>query len=323
MVSDCLLQVDNLRKYFPVERGLLRREVGQVKAVDGVSLTLKKGETLGLVGESGCGKSTLARVILRLLPPTSGTVLFEQVDIFGLKSSQMRRLRRKMQIIFQDPYGSLSPRHTIEFIVGEPLNVHKLARGKERRERVLELLKLVGLNGDSLTRFPHEFSGGQRQRIGIARALATNPEFIVADEPVSSLDLSIAAGIINLLKDLQERLKLAYLFISHDLRMVEHISDRVAVMYLGKIVELANRERLYSSPKHPYTKALLEAVPSLDPKTKRRHLILSGNLPNPANPPPGCSFHPRCQEVKPRCKEIKPSLREICQGHLVACHHIQ
>lgn len=321
MVSDKLLEVDNIKKYFPIERGLLRRKVGQVRAVDGISFMLRDAETLGLVGESGCGKSTLARIILRLLPPTSGTVLFEGIDIFNLKSQHMRRLRKKMQIIFQDPYGSLNPRHTTGFIVGEPLAVHKLAKGKDRRERVLELLSLVGLDGDCLRRFPHEFSGGQRQRIGIARALATNPKFIVADEPVSSLDVSIAAQIINLLKNLQERLRLAYLFISHDLRMIEHISDRVAVMYLGKVVELANKEEIYSNPVHPYTRALLSAVPTLDPKTRQRRLILPGDLPNPADPPPGCSFHPRCREAKPNCKKLEPSLKEIGGEHLVACHH--
>lgn len=319
--NNLLLKVSNIKKYFPIERGLLRREVGYVRAVDGVSLGLKEGETLGLVGESGCGKSTLARLILRLLPATGGRVHFEGVDIFGLKSAEMRRLRRKMQIIFQDPYGSLNPRHTIEFIVGEPLSIHKLAKGKERRDRVLELLSLVGLDGDCLSRYPHEFSGGQRQRIGIARALATNPKFIVADEPVSSLDVSIAGQIINLLKDLQERLNLAYLFISHDLRMVEYVSQWVAVMYLGKIVELADKEAIYSIPGHPYTRALLSAVPTLDPERRRRRLILSGDLPNPANPPPGCPFHPRCQKTKSDCKGFMPPLVEIQRRHLVACHH--
>lgn len=322
MAIQDLLWVENLTKYFPIERGLLRRNVGQVKAVEGVSFVLKEGETLGLVGESGCGKSTLARVILRLLPPTDGRIFFEGINILTLKSGEMQKLRKRLQIIFQDPYGSLNPRHTIESIVGEPLSIHKLAKRKERKDCIVELLRLVGLEESSLVRYPHEFSGGQRQRIGIARALATSPKFIVADEPVSSLDVSIAAQIINLLKDLQERLKLSYLFISHDLRAVKHISDRVAVMYLGKIVELAKKEEIYALPKHPYTKALLEAIPTLDPVIKRRRLILSGDLPDPADPPPGCPFHPRCKEVKPHCKEIKPSLREISLDHLVACHGV-
>jgi oligopeptide/dipeptide ABC transporter ATP-binding protein len=321
MVPNNLLQVDNLKKYFPIERGVLRDTIGQVKAVDGVSFVLKEAETLGLVGESGCGKSTLARVILRLLPSTSGSVLFEGINLFELKSSKMRGLRKKMQIIFQDPIGCLNPRHTIEFIVGEPLAIHRLAKDKERRMRVLELLNLVGLSSDSLSRYPHEFSGGQRQRIGIARALATNPKFIVADEPVSSLDVSIAGQIINLLRDLQERLALTYLFISHDLRMVEYISNRVAVMYAGKIVELATKEEIYRRPMHFYTRALLEAVPTLYPKTRRSRLLLSGDLPN-LTTPQGCPFHPRCQEIKPECKEIEPELIEIQNGHFLACHHI-
>lgn len=322
MIDDSsLLKVKNLKKYFPIERGFLRREVGLVKAVDGIDLSLNPGETLGLVGESGCGKSTAARCILRLLPPTTGEVYFEGREIFGLPRPQMRKLRRAMQIVFQDPYSSLNPRQTVESIISEPIKVHRLAKGKARQNRVIELLTMVGLSSDHLRRYPHEFSGGQRQRIGIARALAGAPKLIVCDEPVSSLDVSIAAQIINLLQELKERLRLAYLFISHDLRMVEHISDRVAVMYLGKIVEQARAEDLYREPYHPYTQSLLEAIPKADP---REHglgkKILGGDVPNPVNPPPGCHFHPRCPHVMSICKGDEPGLKKIAADHFLACY---
>jgi oligopeptide/dipeptide ABC transporter ATP-binding protein len=315
-----MLLVKELKKYFPVERGLLRRKTGEVRAVDGVSFEVREGETLGLVGESGCGKTTLARVILRLIPPSGGKVIFEGVDIFALGREEMRRLRSKMQIIFQDPFSSLNPRHTIGAIIGEPLLVHRMAKGKEMWERVCELLKMVGLPEDSISRYPHQFSGGQRQRIGIARALATNPRFIIADEPVSSLDVSVGGEIINLLVDLQERLGLSYLFISHDLRMVEWVSDVVAVMYLGKIVEIAPKEDIYNRPHHPYTEALLSAVPQSDPRIRRKRIILEGDLPSPAHPPSGCPFHPRCPKTSSTCRRFPPHLRSIDGDHLSACH---
>ncbi len=318
-----LLQVRNLKMHFPITRGIIfQRRVGSIKAVDGISFDLRRGETLGLVGESGCGKSTTGRAILRLYEPTSGEVLFEGQDLTKMKPSDLRRMRRKMQMIFQDPYASLNPRMTVGSIIGEPLEVHNIGNGrKERQERVQELLRIVGLNPYFINRYPHEFSGGQRQRIGIARALAVNPSFIVCDEPISALDVSIQAQIINLLEDLQQELGLTYLFIAHDLSVVRHISDRIAVMYLGKIVELADRDELYENPLHPYTKALLSAVPIPDPKVerKRQRIILEGDVPSPANPPKGCNFCTRCPQVMDICREYEPAFTDLGDGHYVAC----
>jgi oligopeptide transport system ATP-binding protein len=306
---EVLLSVRNLVKRFPIKGGILGREVASVKAVQDVSFDIYKGETLGLVGESGCGKSTLGRCILRLIEPTSGQVLFKGQDILKLKQDEMRKLRRNMQIVFQDPYASLNPRMTIEEILGEPMIIHQLASSKEeRRTRIYELLDLVGLRRESISRYPHEFSGGQRQRICIARALAVKPEFLICDEPVSALDVSIQAQIINLMQDLQKELKLTYLFVAHDLKVVEHISNRVAVMYLGKIAEIASAEDLYTSPRHPYTKALLSAIPIPDPSYKKNRVILQGDVPSPIQPPPGCHFHPRCPVVREECRTRGPEL---------------
>jgi oligopeptide/dipeptide ABC transporter ATP-binding protein len=315
-----LLEVRDLKKYFPLRGGLFSRQRGEVRAVDGVSVTLTPGETLGLVGESGCGKSTLGRAILRLIEPTSGTIRFEGGDILRLERRELRGKRREMQIIFQDPYASLNPRMQVGDIVGEALTIHRIAAGRERRERILELLRTVGLPPEAYHRYAHEFSGGQRQRIGIARALAVLPKLIVADEPVSALDVSIQAQILNLLLELQERFGLTYLFISHDLRVVEHVSDRVAVMYLGRIVELATRESLYKRPLHPYTQALLSAIPLPDPQRTKRRIILEGDVPSPINPPPGCAFHTRCPYAQARCREDSPSSREVFPGHFASCH---
>ncbi len=318
-----LIRVCNLKKYFPITQGILiQREIGTVKAVDDVTFDIYEGETLGLVGESGCGKTTTGRTMLQLYQPTSGSVYYEDIDLVNTKKETLRNLRKKMQMIFQDPYASLNSRWTISRIVGEPLRVHQLGEAKNRQERVKELLELVQLNPSHLNRYPHEFSGGQRQRIGVARALASNPEFIVCDEPISALDVSIQAQIVNLLEDLQERLGLTYLFIAHDLSMVRHICKRVAVMYLGVIVELANRDELYNSPYHPYTQALLSAVPIPDPRITRRRqrIILEGDPPSPANPPSGCRFHPRCSIAKDHCQIDFPIWREIVPGHWVACH---
>ena len=293
-----------------------------MRAVDGLSFSIRKGETLGLVGESGCGKSTTGRAILQLHRPTAGTVQFEGVELTRLKGEPLRKMRRQMQMIFQDPYASLNPRMTVGSIIGEPLDIHNLARGKEKQQRVEELLRVVGLNPYFANRYPHEFSGGQRQRIGIARALAVNPSFIVCDEPISALDVSIQAQIINLLEELQDEFGLTYLFIAHDLSVVRHISDRIAVMYLGKIVEVADRLELYENPLHPYTKALLSAVPIPDPaiERKRERIILTGDVPSPVNPPPGCRFHTRCPLADTICREQEPEFREVTPGHWAACH---
>ncbi|MGB9723204.1 MAG: ABC transporter ATP-binding protein [Chloroflexia bacterium] len=317
-----LVQVRNLKKYFPITRGLLiQHHIGDVKAVDDVSFDIYRGETLGLVGETGCGKTTVGRTLLRLYEPTAGQILFDGVDLTRLRGRQLRQMRRRMQIIFQDPYASLNPRMTVGAIVGEPLEVHGVATGKEKQERVQELLELVGLNPYFVNRYPHEFSGGQRQRIGIARALALNPDLIVCDEPISSLDVSIQAQVVNLLEELQDRLGLTYLFIAHDLSMVRHISDRMAVMYLGKIVELADRDEIYLNPLHPYTQALMSAVPVPDPEVeeKRQRILLRGEIPSPAHPPKGCNFSTRCPKVMERCQEEKPPYQEVKPGHWVAC----
>ncbi len=355
-----LVEVEKLVKHFPITQGILiQRQVGAVRAVDGISLTIQRGETLGLVGESGCGKTTAGRTILQLYQPTAGRVVFDGVDLTALRQEarrrfwlrlplaariplaglvlpylaaqgaigmvsdrRLRQVRRRMQIIFQDPFGSLNPRWTISAIIGEPLRVHRLCERKDRAARVKELLELVGLSPRHVNRFPHEFSGGQRQRIGVARALASNPEFIVCDEPISALDVSIQAQVVNLLEDLQERFNLTYLFIAHDLSMVRHICNRVAVMYLGKLVELGDKDEVYDHPAHPYTQALLSAVPVPDPavEKQRRRIILQGDVPSPAKPPPGCRFGPRCAVAKPRCSEEEPPWRDIGGGHYVACH---
>ncbi|MDP2953897.1 MAG: ATP-binding cassette domain-containing protein [Chloroflexota bacterium] len=322
MRDGILLEVKDLRMYFPISRGVvIQRRVGEVKAVNGVSFQVGKGETLGLVGESGCGKTTLGRAILQLYRPTGGQVFFEGEDLAHLGGQRLRRMRRRMQMIFQDPYSSLNPRMTVGSIIGEPLEIHHLARGKAKQQRVSELLRLVGLNPYYANRFPHEFSSGQRQRIGIARALAVEPSFIVCDEPVSALDVSIQAQVLNLLQELQERFGLTYLFIAHDLSVVRHISDRVAVMYLGKIVELASRVNLYRNAMHPYSRALLSAVPIPDPavESKRRRILLKGDPPSPANPPPACVFHTRCPIVIQACRETEPALENKGDGHSVAC----
>jgi oligopeptide/dipeptide ABC transporter ATP-binding protein len=318
-----LLEVRGLRKYFPIRRGVFSRISGWVRAVDGVDLTLRRGETLGLVGESGSGKTTTGRCILRLIEPTGGSVRFDGVDLLTLPAPEMRRMRRQLQIIFQDPYGSLNPRMKVGSIVGEPLAIHRIARGSERRDRVAELLRKVGLDPSAMKRYPHEFSGGQRQRIGIARALALNPKLIICDEPVSALDVSIQAQVINLLMDLQEEFSLTYLFIAHDLSVVEHISDRVAVMYLGKIVEVGDAETLYRNPQHPYTKALLSAIPVPDPDTRPERIELKGELPSPSDPPSGCAFHPRCPVAIGRCTTEEPALIEVGGGHRASCHLVE
>jgi oligopeptide transport system ATP-binding protein len=319
--GEILLEVKNLRKHYPVTKGFIfQRQVGAVRAVDGVSFFIRKGETLGLVGESGCGKTTTGRVILRLQPPTAGEALFEGRDIFKLGKEELRRLRRDMQIIFQDPYSSLNPRMTVGDIIGEPLEIHNLARGKEKFRRVQQLLEVVGLSPYHANRYPHEFSGGQRQRIGIARALALNPKLIIADEPVSALDVSIQAQVLNLLERLQDEFGLTYLFIAHDLSVVKHISDRIAVMYLGKIVELADADELFSNPQHPYTEALLSAVPVPNPEARRDRIILPGDVPSPINPPSGCRFHTRCLYAQPACRVDEPPFEDIGGGgHYVAC----
>lgn len=325
MQNNVLLDVKNLKMHFPLTKGIIRqKKIAVVKAVDGISFSIREGETLGLVGESGCGKTTTGRCILQLYRPTAGEVIFEGKDLCQLHGEQLRQLRHRMQIIFQDPFGSLNPRMTVGDIIGEPLKVHNLAKGKEYWEQVAELLQAVGLSPAMASRYPHQFSGGQRQRIGIARALAVRPAFIVCDEPVSALDVSIQAQTINLLEDLQEQFNLTYLFIAHDLSVVRHISENVAVMYLGKIVEIASRADIYQNPLHPYTKALLSAVPIPDPvvEATRKRLILEGDVPSPLSPPPGCSFHPRCSEAIGMCKEQIPELRQVAGDHWVACHRV-
>jgi peptide/nickel transport system ATP-binding protein len=323
--NDLLLEVKDLKKHFPIQRGILRKTVGYVKAVDGVSFFIRKGETFGLVGESGCGKTTTGRCILRLIEPTSGEVIFHDLDsgpihVEAVDKAGMRRLRRKMQIVFQDPYSSLNPRLTLKHIVSEPLVVGKLAEGDAVADRVAELLRAVGMRPELMDRYPHAFSGGQRQRIGIARALAPNPELIVCDEPVSALDVSVQAQVLNLLEDLQKDFNLTYLFVAHDLSVVKHISDRVAVMYVGKLVEMAETFELYTNPKHPYTEALMSSVPKPDPRARSQRLVLKGEVANPADPPPGCYFHPRCRYADAICSQESPPLRDLGGDHWVACH---
>lgn len=320
-MSEVLLEVTNLKKYFPITKGFLKRKVGNVKAVDDVSLFIKEGETLGIVGESGCGKSTLGRTLLRLYEATAGEVRFKGIDVLNASKDQMKELRREMQIVFQDPYSSLNPRMTVSQIVGEALVEHGLYRkGKELDDYVVEIMNKCGLARYHMNRYPHEFSGGQRQRIGIARALALSPSFIVADEPVSALDVSIQSQVINLFTDLQRELHLSYMFISHDLGVVRYISHRVGVMYLGSMVELADKNTLFDNPKHPYTQALLSAIPHPDPTMKRDRIILEGDIPSPANPPSGCKFHTRCMYAEEICKEEIPEFRDLGGQHFVACH---
>jgi oligopeptide transport system ATP-binding protein len=320
--NGAIVRVLDLKMHFPITQGIvIQRKVGAIKAVDGITFDIVRGETLGLVGESGCGKSTTGRAILQLYRPTAGEVYFEGESLTTIKGERLRRMRRRMQMIFQDPYASLNPRMTVGDIIGEPLLVHGLAKSRERRERVQELLRVVGLNPYFVNRYPHEFSGGQRQRIGVARALAVNPDFIICDEPISALDVSIQAQIINLLEDLQAEFNLTYLFIAHDLSVVRHISDRIAVMYLGKIVELTDRQKLYENPLHPYSQALLSAVPIPDPvvEEQRQRIILEGDVPSPANPPVGCNFCTRCPVVMDICKEQEPEFKDVGNGHWVAC----
>ena len=314
-----LLEVRNLKKYYSVKSGFLNKDRRSVKAVDGINLSVKQGEILGIVGESGCGKSTLGRSILRLIEPTSGEVIFEGTNICGLKKEEMRLKRREMQIVFQDPGASLNPRLTVGEIIGEPLEVFHICEGKEKEERIYKLMDLVGINRAYINRFPHEFSGGQRQRLGIARALAVNPKLIICDEPVSALDVSIRAQVLNLMKELKDKLNLTYIFISHDLSVVHHICDRVAVVYLGRVVEIADKKQIYENPVHPYTKALLSAIPMPDPEVKRERIILQGDVPNPADPPSGCHFHKRCPYAKKECSETVPPFVTVEPGHQVLC----
>lgn len=323
--SDYILEVKNLQQYFPIRSGLLQRVVSNIKAVDGVSFSLQTGEVLGLVGESGCGKTTTGRSILRLYEPTGGEVWYRKtdgtrVDVTKLSQKEMKPLRREMRMIFQDPFSSLNPRMTVRDIIGEPLIIHRVARGRELEDRVGQLMSSVGLNPSYMRRYPHEFSGGQRQRIGLARTLGLNPRLIVADEPVSALDVSVQAQVINLLQELQEELGLTLLFIAHDLSVVEHICDRIAVMYVGKLAEIAESEELLAHPKHPYTEALVSAVPPADPDIRPTRIILEGDVPSPANPPPGCVFHPRCRYAESICEREVPQLREVSPGHFAACH---
>ena len=323
-MAEPLVRVKNLKKYFPIHGGVLGGVIAWVKAVDDISFDIYEGETLGLVGESGSGKTTAGKTILQLYRPTDGEVYFEGKLINNLKGEELRKLRRNMQIIFQDPYGSLNPRMPISEIIGEPLVVHRLIKNRnEMLDRVVEVMELVGLRPEYLNRYPHEFSGGQRQRIGIARAIILNPKFVVCDEPVSALDVSIQSQVINLLNDLQEKLKLTYLFIAHDLAVIRHMCDRVVVMYLGKVMEIAENQELFENPLHPYTQALLSAVPVPDPEVKKERIILKGDIPSPINPPSGCVFHTRCPVAMPICKEVKPELREVKPGHFIACHAVK
>jgi len=319
-MTDVLLKVDNLKKYFPITGGLFSSTIGQVKAVDDISFFVRKGETLGLVGESGCGKSTTGRVLMRLLEPTEGQVTFEDQVLTNLSSNDMRKMRKEIQMVFQDPFASLNPRHTVEKILEEPLIVHGIGDKEERRRRVKEMLEVVGLSSYHAKRYPHQFSGGQRQRIGIARALMTKPKLIIADEPVSALDVSIQSQVLNLMEDLQKEFGLTYIFIAHDLGVVKHISDRVGVMYLGRLVEITESDKLYEKPLHPYTKALLDSIPIPDPDIKKDRELLSGDLPSPSNPPLGCAFHTRCKECMDICKTSRPEMKEVEPGHFAACH---
>ena len=320
--NNVILRVDKLKMYFPIKAGVFQRHIGDIKAVDGVNFEIVTGETLGLVGESGCGKTTTGRAIIRLYKPTGGHVFFEGQDMAELKGETLRKMRRKMQMIFQDPYASLNPRMSVSGIISEPLTVHHVVSGQEKKDKVAELMELVGLNPGLMNRYPHEFSGGQRQRIGLARSLALQPNLIICDEPISALDVSIQAQVVNLLEELQEKFGLTYLFIAHDLSMVRHISDRTAVMYLGKVVEMSPQEELYNHPLHPYTQALLSAVPIPDPvvERKRQRIILTGDVPSPAHPPLGCNFNPRCPLAQTVCQEEEPEWREASSGHWVACH---
>ncbi|GAM15979.1 ABC transporter ATP-binding protein [Mesobacillus selenatarsenatis] len=319
-MTEVLLKVDGLKKYFPITGGIFGKQTGAVKAVDDISFWVNKGETLGLVGESGCGKSTTGRMLMRLIDPTEGQVVFEGRDLVTLSDNDMRKARKDMQMVFQDPFASLNPRHTVEKILEEPLIVHGIGTKKERQQMVKEMLEVVGLSSYHAKRYPHQFSGGQRQRIGIARALMTRPKLIIADEPVSALDVSIQSQVLNLLEDLQKEFQLTYIFIAHDLGVVRHISDRVGVMYLGRLVEITEADKLYEKPLHPYTRALLSAVPIPDPDVKRDQELLTGDIPSPANPPQGCAFHTRCKECMDICKTDRPVLKEIEPGHFAACH---
>lgn len=315
-----LLEVKNLKKYYPITGGFFKRKIGDVKAVDDVSIQLKEGETLGLVGESGCGKSTTGRTILRLTDPTEGQILFEGKDITNIKGSALRNARKDMQMVFQDPYASLNPKMMVGNIISEPIRNYSNQSMKELKEPVMELLEKVGLPADAYYKYPHEFSGGQRQRVGIARALALKPKLIIGDEPVSALDVSVQSQVLNLMQDLQEEFKLTYLFIAHNLSVVEHVSDRIGVMYLGRLVELADKKSLYDEPLHPYTQALLSAIPNPDPRKRKERIVLTGDVPSPANPPKGCAFHPRCPFATPECSAVRPVMKEVKPGHQVACH---